>query len=76
MPYEQLGEHELHSALTATHEAIGALHRYQTFLLTGLGLPRDEVARLAIVNSNFDMMNTLRAEIRELEAELHRRQRR
>ena len=32
--------------------------------------------RISAVDSNFDMMNTLRAEIREFEAELHRRQRR
>jgi hypothetical protein len=54
MPYDNLSEHELHRALTAAHEAPGAAHRYQSFLLTGLALPRDEVARLSIVDSNSD----------------------
>jgi hypothetical protein len=70
-----LSEHKLHRALTAAHEALGAAHRYQSFLLTGLALPRDEVARLSIVNSNSDMMSALRTEIGALEAELHNRRR-
>jgi hypothetical protein len=59
----------------ASNEALAAVNRYQDFLFTGLGLPRDEVAKQAMVESNAHMINALREEIRLLEAELSRRQR-
>jgi hypothetical protein len=71
--YHHLAVHEIHRALAANHEAIAALHRHHDFLLTGLGIPRDEISRMPITISNGDLIEELQAVNQELESELSRR---
>jgi hypothetical protein len=73
MSYDYLSENELHRAIAQALETMAALHRYQDFLITGLGLPRSEVAKLPIVKANLEMLDKLHMEVTSIERQIDER---
>jgi hypothetical protein len=47
---------------------------YQVFLASGIGLPKDDVARSEIMSASINVVEKIRTEIRALEHELDRRE--
>jgi predicted HAD superfamily phosphohydrolase len=61
-------------ALSESYNIIAALTKYQLFLTSVIGLPKDDVGRTEITTASIIAAEKIRTEIRALEHELDRRE--
>jgi len=71
--YAQLTESQIWQAISESHEAIAGLIKYQRYLSTGSGLPKNDEARIQLMASNVKLVQKIQSEIKELQKELERR---
>jgi hypothetical protein len=73
MPYSHLTFDELLKAQFETERAVDALLKYQTFLTSGAGLPKDDVSRSELLESSSKLLERLRLELDKLRQERSKR---
>ena len=61
-------------ALSESYSIVAAITKYQVFLASGIGLPKDDTARSEIMMASLNVVEKIRTEIRALEHELDRRE--
>ena len=74
MRYSQLSGEQILLALSESHNVIAAITKYQASLASGMGLPKDDTARIELMAANLKVVEKIRTEIRALENELDRQE--
>lgn len=74
MRHSQLSNEQILLALSESYNIIAAITKYQVFLASGIGLPKDDTARNEIITASINVVEKIRTEIRALEHELDRRE--
>jgi hypothetical protein len=74
MRHSQLSDEQILLALSESYNIIAAITKYQVFLASGIGLPKDDTARSEIMTASINVVEKIRTEIRSLEHELDRRE--
>ena len=74
MRHSQLSNEQILLALSESYSIVAAVTKYQVFLASGIGLPKDDTARSEIVTASVNAVEKIRTEIRALEHELDRRE--
>ena len=74
MRHSQLSNEQILLALSESYNISAAITRYQVFLTSGIGLPKDDSARSGLLTANMKALEKIRTEIRALEHELDRRE--
>ena len=74
MRHSQLSNDQILLALSESYNIIAALTKYQLFLTSVIGLPKDDVGRNEITTASIIAAEKIRTEIRALEHELDRRE--
>ena len=74
MHYTQLSGQKISSALSDSHNVISAIKKYQASFANDPGLPKDDMARNALMTANIDVVEKIQTEIRALEHELDRQE--
>lgn len=74
MRYSQLSGQQILSALSESHMVVAAITKYQASLASGIGLPKDDAARIELTAANLTVVDKIRTEIRALEHELDRQE--
>jgi hypothetical protein len=72
--HSQLSNEQVLLALSESYNIIAAIKKYQVFLASGIGLPKDDTARSEIMTASMDGVEKIRTEIGTLEHELDRRE--
>jgi hypothetical protein len=72
--HSQLSNEQILLALSESYNIVAAITKYQVFLASGIGLPKDDVARSEIMSASINVVEKIRTEIRALEHELDRRE--
>jgi hypothetical protein len=72
MRHSQLSNEQVLLALSESYNIIAAITKYQVFLASGIGLPKDDTARSEIMTASINVIEKNRTEIRALEHELDR----
>jgi predicted HAD superfamily phosphohydrolase len=70
MRHSQLSNEQILLALSESYNIVAAITKYQVFLASGIGLPKDDVARSEIMSASINVVEKIRTEIRALEHEL------
>jgi hypothetical protein len=70
MRYSHLSQDQLLHGIGESHMVIANLVKYQEYLSTGSGLPKDEVARAELMVSNVKMVAKIKEDLVELEKAL------
>jgi hypothetical protein len=73
MRYSNLSDDQIIQGLAESHSAIATLMKYQHYLATGAGLPKDDAARVELMISNVRLVASIQTEIEALRAELAKR---
>jgi hypothetical protein len=74
MRYSQLSDEQILLALSESYNIIAAITKYQVFLASAIGLPKDDMARNELMAASTKVLEQIRTEIRALEHELDRRE--
>jgi len=74
MRHSQLSNEQILLALSESYSIVAAITKYQVFLTSGIGLPKDDTARSEIMTASLNVVEKIRTEIRALEHELDRRE--
>ena len=74
MHHSQLSNEQILLALSENYNVIAAVTKYQVFLASATGLPKDDTGRIEIMAASMTVLEKIRAEIRALEHELDRRE--
>jgi hypothetical protein len=74
MRHSQLSNEQILLALSESYNIIAAITKYQVFLASGIGLPKDDPVRSEIMTESTKVIEKIRIEIRTLEHELDRRE--
>jgi hypothetical protein len=74
MRHSQLSNEQILLALSESYGIVAAITKYQVFLTSGIGLPKDDTARSEIMTASLNVVEKIRTEIRALEHELDRRE--
>jgi hypothetical protein len=74
MRHSQLSNEQILLALSESYSIVAAITKYQVFLASGIGLPKDDTARSEIMTASANVVEKIRTEIRALEHELDRRE--
>jgi hypothetical protein len=74
MRHSQLSNEQILLALSESYSIVAAITKYQVFLTSGIGLPKDDTARGEIMTASLNVVEKIRTEIRALEHELDRRE--
>jgi predicted HAD superfamily phosphohydrolase len=74
MRHAQLSNEQMLLALSESYSIVAAITKYQVFLASGIGLPKDDTARSEIMTASVNVVEKIRTEIRALEHELDRRE--
>ena len=74
MRHSELSNEQILLALSESYSIFAAITKYQVFLASGIGLPKDDTARSEIMTASVNAVEKIRTEIRALEHELDRRQ--
>jgi len=76
MRHSQLSNEQILLALSESYNIVAAITKYQVFLVSGIGLPKDDAARSEIMSASINVVEKIRIEIRALEHEPDRREKR
>ena len=68
--YENMSRDQVHLAIAQEREMLAAIEKYQAYLATGNGSPKDELARLQLQLSNSRLAEQRTERIAELGHEL------
>ncbi|MGB6542674.1 MAG: hypothetical protein WBF03_17600 [Xanthobacteraceae bacterium] len=74
MRHSQLSNEQILLALSESYSIVAAITKYQVFLASGIGLPKDDTTRSEIMTASTNVVEKIRTEIRALEHELDRRE--
>jgi hypothetical protein len=74
MRHSQLSNEQILLALSESYNVVAAVTKYQLFLTSAIGLPKDDPARSELLTGNIKALEKMRTEIRALEHELDRRE--
>jgi hypothetical protein len=74
MRHSQLSNEQILLALSESYNVVAAITKYQVFLTSGIGLPKDDQARSELLTADIKVLEKIRTEIRALEHELDRRE--
>ena len=74
MRHSELSNEQILLALSESYSIVAAITKYQVFLASGIGLPKDDTARSEIMTASANVVEKIRTEIRALEHELDRRE--
>jgi hypothetical protein len=74
MRHSQLSNEQILGALSESYNIVAAITKYQVFLASGIGLPKDDTARSEIMTASVNVAEKIRTEIRALEHGLDRRE--
>ena len=74
MRHSQLSNEQILLALSESYSIVAATTKYQVFLASGIGLPKDDTARSEIMTASVNVVEKIKTEIRALEHELDRRE--
>jgi hypothetical protein len=74
MRHSQLSNEQILLALSESYNIIAAITKYQVFLASAIGLPKDDAGRIELSTANMTALEKIRSEIRALEHELDRRE--
>ena len=74
MRHSQLSNEQILLALSESYSIVAAITKYQVFLASGIGLPKDDTARSEIMTASVNVVEKIQTEIRALEHELDRRE--
>ena len=74
MRHSQLSNEQILLALSESYNIIAAITKYQVFLASAIGLPKDDMARNELMAASTKVLEQIRTEIRALEHELDRRE--
>ena len=74
MRHSQLSNEQILLALSESYNVVAAITKYQLFLTSAIGLPKDDPARSDLMTANMKALEKIRTEIRALEHELDRRE--
>ena len=73
MRHSHLSNEQILLALSESYNVVAAITKYQVFLTSGIGLPKDDAARSELMTANIKVLEKMRTEIRALEHELENR---
>jgi hypothetical protein len=74
MRHSQLSNEQILLALSESYNIIAAITKYQVFLASAIGLPKDDTGRIELMAASMTVLEKIRTEIRALEHELDRRE--
>ncbi len=74
MRHSQLSNEQILLALSESYNIIAAITKYQLFLASAIGLPKDDTGRNELMTASITVVEKIRTEIRALEHELDRRE--
>jgi len=74
MRHSQLSNEQILVALSESYNVVASITKYQLFLTSAIGLPKDDPARSELLTANVKALEKIRTEIRALEHELDRRE--
>jgi hypothetical protein len=66
MDYSHLSQAEIRKGIEETAAALAGVRRYQEFIATGKGLPRDETARAELAQSYAKIRSKLEGDLDDL----------
>ena len=66
MKYRHLSKQELKRAIVETSAAAKDVKKYEDFLATGKGLPKNLAARIELMTSNVKLLAKLQAQLQHL----------
>ena len=69
-----LSNEQILQALSESYNVVAAITKYQVFLTSGIGLPKDDAGRIELMAAGVTVLEKIRTEIRALENELNRRE--
>ena len=69
-----LSNEQILQALSESYNVVAAITKYQVFLTSGIGLPKDDAGRIELMAASMTVLEKIRTEIRALEHELDRRE--
>ena len=72
--HSQLSNEQILLALSESYNIIAAVTKYQVFLVSAIGLPKDDTGRVELMAASMTVLEKIRTEIRALEHELDRRE--
>ncbi len=76
MRHSQLSDEQILLALSESYNVVAAIAKYQVFLVSGIGLPKDDAAGIELKTASIKVVEEIRTEIRSLEHELDQRENR
>ena len=68
MRHSQLSNEQILLALSESYNVVAAITKYQVFLTSGIGLPKDDPARSDLMTANMKALEKIRTEIRRFQA--------
>ncbi|MFZ0122806.1 MAG: hypothetical protein WAL48_01300, partial [Xanthobacteraceae bacterium] len=74
MRHSQLSNEQILLALSESYNISAAITKYQVFLASAIGLPKDDTGRIELMGASMTVLEKIRTEIRALEHELDRRE--
>ena len=74
MRHSQLSNEQILLALSESYNIVAAITKYQVFITSPIGLPKDDTARSELMAASMTAVEKIRTEIRALEHELDRRE--
>ena len=74
MRHSQLSNEQILLALSESYNISAAITKYQVFLASAIGLPKDDTGRIELMAASMTGLEKIRTEIRALEHELDRRE--
>ena len=74
MRHAPLSNEQILQALSESYNVVAAITKYQVFLTSGIGLPKDDAGRIELMAASMTVLEKIRTEIRALEHELDRRE--
>ena len=74
MRHSQLSNEQILLARSESYNIIASITRYQLFLASAIGLPKDDAGRTEIMGATMTVLEKIRAEIRALGHQFDRRE--
>jgi hypothetical protein len=74
MRHSGLSNEQILLALSESYNITAAITKYQLFLVSGIGLPKDDAPGIELTAASINVVEKIRTEIRSLEHELDRRE--
>ena len=70
MRHAPLSNEQILQALSESYNVVAAITKYQVFLTSAIGLPKDDAGRIELMAASMTVLEKIRTEIRELNMNL------